>query len=160
LDNGRKVLLSPLPDTLNGIKGKFVPVFWSPVHFPDQPGTMGLLIDNKHKALANFPTSYHSDWQWWDLTLKSKALIVDGLPDRAIIVRVIDNFVRNQNLASVFEVKVGKGSLLFCSMDIISSLENRLEARQLRTSLLMYMDSRYFNPQVTMDKSALSSYFK
>ncbi|TMI86350.1 MAG: glycoside hydrolase family 2, partial [Bacteroidetes bacterium] len=100
-DDGRKVLLCPSPDTLKGITGKFVPVFWSPVHFPDQPGTMGLLIKQNHKALKNFPTDFYSNWQWWDLTIKSKTLYADSLPDKAIIVRVIDNFVRNQSLTNL-----------------------------------------------------------
>ncbi|WNH08204.1 hypothetical protein [Thalassobellus suaedae] len=37
--------LSPNPKTLKGIEGRFVPVFWSPVHFPDQPASMGLLLN-------------------------------------------------------------------------------------------------------------------
>ena len=160
LDNGRKVLLCPLPDTLNGIKGKFVPVFWSPVHFPNQPGTMGLLINNRHKALAGFPTADHSDWQWWDLTIRSKTLVADGLPEQAIIVRVIDNFVRNQNLTNLFEAKVGKGSLIFCSMDIAIGLDSRPEARQLRYSLLQYMNSPAFKPSVTLQPADVSRYFK
>lgn len=160
LENGRKVLLCPLPDTLNGIKGKFVPVFWSPVHFPNQPGTMGLLINNTHKALADFPTSYHSDWQWWDLTIRSKTLVADGLPDKAIIVRVIDNFVRNQNLTNLFEAKVGKGSLVFCSIDIVTGLEYRLEGKQLRYSLLKYMNSPAFKPSVELQPADVLKYFK
>ena len=41
----------------------FLPCFWSPVYFTNQAGTMGLLIDNKHPALADFPTADHTDWQ-------------------------------------------------------------------------------------------------
>lgn len=160
LDNGRKVLLCPLPDTLKGITGKFVPVFWSPVHFPNQPGTMGLLINEHHKALAQFPTSYHSDWQWWDLTLRSKTLVATGLPDKAIIVRVIDNFVRNQHLTNLFEVKVGKGSLVFSGIDIVTNLDNRPQAKQLRYSLLQYMNSAAFNPSVTVQPEVVRNYFK
>lgn len=160
LEQGRKVLLCPLPDTLHGIKGKFVPVFWSPVHFPNQPGTMGLLINNHHKALAGFPTADHSDWQWWDLTIRSKTLVADGLPEQAIIVRVIDNFVRNQNLTNLFEAKVGKGSLIFCSMDIATGLDNRPGARQLRHSLLQYMNSPAFKPSVVLQPVDVQKYFK
>ena len=128
LEKGRKVLLCPLPDTLKGITGKYVPVFWSPVHFPDQPGTMGLLINQNHKALKNFPTDFYSNWQWWDLTIKSKTLNADTLPDKAIIVRVIDNFVRNQSLNNLFEAKLGTGRLVFCSIDINSDLDKRPQA--------------------------------
>lgn len=160
LERGGKVLLCPSPDTLKGIKGIFIPVFWSPVHFPEQPGTMGLLIKSNHKALKKFPTDFYSNWQWWDLAIKSKTLVVDDLPDKSIIVRPIDNFVRNQNLANLFEAKVAKGKLIFCSMDIASDLNNRLPARQLRYSLLNYMKGNEFNPAVSMDKTQLEKLFK
>lgn len=48
LDACRKggiVLFNPDWRYVEGIEGKFVPVFWSPVHFPTQAGTMGLLCD-------------------------------------------------------------------------------------------------------------------
>lgn len=160
LNAGRNVLLCPAPDTLNGVAGKFVPVFWSPVHFPDQPGTMGLLIKAKHKALRHFPTDTYSNWQWWDLTTKSKALKMGAMPDAANIVRPIDNFVTNENLSSVFEAKVGKGGLIFCSMDVISNLEQRPQAKQLRYSLLRYMNGADFNPSWTMSAEELKKLFK
>jgi hypothetical protein len=160
LDNGRKVLLCPIPDTLKGPKGKFVPVFWSPIHFPKDPGTMGLLIKSKHKALADFPTDNYSNWQWWDLTTKGKALNVASLPDEANIVRQIDNFVTNNNLSSLFEVKVGKGQLIFCSMNIVTDLEKRPQAKQLKYSLLKYMNGNSFNPSYRVQVSELSNLFK
>jgi len=48
-------LFNPDWRKLNGIEGKFVPVFWSPVHFPKQAGTMGVLCDSKHPAFHYFP---------------------------------------------------------------------------------------------------------
>ena len=160
LENGRKVLLCPNPDTLNGIAGKFVPVFWSPVHFPDQPGTMGLLIQSKHKALSNFPTDSFSNWQWWDLAVKSKALLAKDLPGEANIVRPIDNFMRNQDLTSLFEARVAKGQLIFCSIDIMTDLKNRPQAKQLRYSLLQYMNSNHFHPDAKFRKENIMAYFK
>ncbi len=148
LNQGKKVLLSPDYKTLKGVNGRFVPVFWSPVHFPDQPATMGLLVDEKHPAFNNFPTSSHTDWQWWDLCINSKSMIIDSL-DVTPIVRVIDNFVTNRHLATVFEAKVGSGKLIFSSMDLISKLDERPVARQLRHSLLKYMETNSFNPSKT-----------
>ena len=157
---GKKVLLCPVIDTLVGPKGKFVPVFWSPIHFPDNPGTMGLLIKSKHKSLADFPTDDFSNWQWWDLTTKGKALKVNNLADEANIVRQIDNFVTNQNLSSLFEVRVGKGKLIFCGIDIITDLSNRPQAKQLKYSLLKYMNTNAFNPIHNYSENELSSLFK
>ena len=145
LENGKKVFLNPDPKTIKGIKGRFVPVFWSPVHFPDQPGTMGLLVDEKHQAFNKFPTQSHTEWQWWDLCINSKSVITDSL-DVTPIVRVIDNFVTNHHLTNVFEAKVGNGKLVFSSIDLFTDVDKRPVARQLKYSLLNYMNSDAFNP--------------
>ncbi|WP_321375697.1 sugar-binding domain-containing protein [uncultured Draconibacterium sp.] len=145
LEKGNTVLVNPDYKKLKGIAGRFVPVFWSPVHFPNQPSSMGLLMDESHAAFNDFPTSEYTDWQWWDLCLKSKSLIVDGL-DVTPIVRVIDNFVTNHHLTNVFETKVGEGKLVYSSIDLMSNLDERPVARQLRSSLLQYMESAAFNP--------------
>jgi Glycosyl hydrolases family 2, sugar binding domain/Glycosyl hydrolases family 2 len=160
LETGKKILLCPIADTLKGSKGKFVPVFWSPVHFSKDPGTMGLLIKATHKALADFPTDNFSNWQWWDLTTKGKTLNITTLPDEANIVRAIDNFVTNDNLSNLFEAKMGTGKLIFCSMDIITNLDKRPQARQLKYSLLKYMNGSGFNPSYQVQANDLSNLFK
>lgn len=154
LEEGKKVLCNPDYKTLKGIEGRFVPVFWSPVHFPNQPATMGLLLDKKNAAFDNFPTSSHADWQWWDLCINSKSIVVDSL-NVTPIVRVIDNFVTNHHLTNVFEAKVGPGSLLFSAMDITNDIENRPVARQLRHSFMEYMKSASFNPSKTIEPNDL-----
>jgi hypothetical protein len=154
LEKGKTVLLNPDYKQLKGIEGKFVPVFWSPVHFPEQAGAMGLLCDPKHAALSLFPTDYHTNWQWWELATKSVAIV---LPDNNIspIVRSIDNFANNRHLANVFEAHVGKGKLLVCSFDISNDLSSRPVARQLRHSLLEYMKTPEFKPKAELTSVAL-----
>jgi hypothetical protein len=142
---GERVFFNPPVDAIAGIPGKFVPVFWSPVHFPKQPGTMGLLCDPRHPALADFPTAAHSDWQWWDLTIRSRSVVLDGLA-AAPLIRVIDNFNRNHSLANVFEARVGPGRLLFSAIDLTTDLAKRPAARQLRASLLRYAAGGQFAP--------------
>ncbi|WP_340112563.1 sugar-binding domain-containing protein [Maribellus mangrovi] len=146
LKKGNTVLLNPDYNKLKGVAGRFVPVFWSPVHFPNQPSSMGLLLDENHAAFNDFPTDAYTDWQWWDLCIKSKSLIVDGM-DVKPIVRVIDNFVTNHHLTNIFETKVGEGKLVFSSIDLMNNLDERPVARQLRASLLKYMESDAFNPE-------------
>lgn len=155
LDKGKTVLLNPNYKSLKGITGRFVPVFWSPVHFPNQPSTMGLLMDENHAAFNDFPTSKYTEWQWWDLCIQSKSIVVDGL-DVTPIVRVIDNFVTNHHLANVFETKVGNGKLVYSSIDLLNDLDNRPVARQLRSSLLQYMESEAFNPSGSVRMSDLN----
>lgn len=145
LNEGKKVLLNPDFKSLRGIEGRFVPVFWSPVHFPNQPATMGLLVDDKHAAFNDFPTGSHTDWQWWDLCINSKSIITDSLT-LTPLVRVVDNFVTNHHLSNLFEAKVGDGKLIFSSIDLMSNLKERPVARQLRHSLLKYMETDAFNP--------------
>jgi hypothetical protein len=156
LNNGKKVLLSYDYKSLKGVKGRFVPVFWSPVHFPNQPATMGLFMDEKHPAFNNFPTSSHTDWQWWDLCINSKSIITDSL-EVTPIVRVIDNFVTNHHLATVFEAKVGNGKLVFSSMDLTSKMDERPVAKQLLHSLLKYMEGSSFNPSKTITIDGLKT---
>jgi hypothetical protein len=151
---GERVLFAPPLDRINGLEAKFVPVFWSPVHFPKQPGTMGLLCDPAHPALREFPTAFHSDWQWWDPVLRSRNVLLDGLPATPIV-RVIDNFMRNHSLANVFEARVGDGRLLFCAIDITNDLEKRPVARQLRASLLHYAASPDFAPSSSLTAAEL-----
>lgn len=145
LNEGKSVFLNPDYEQLKGVTGRFVPVFWSPVHFPDQPATMGLLIDKEHKSLAQFPTQEFTQWQWWDLCKNSKSIILDDL-DIEPVVRVIDNFVTNRSLGTLFEAKVGEGKLFFSSMDVSTNLDNRPAARQLKYSILKYMNSKAFAP--------------
>lgn len=156
LKQGKTVLLNPDYKTLEGIEGRFVPVFWSPVHFPNQPATMGVLLDEEHQAFNSFPTSMHTDWQWWDLCINSKSVITDSL-DVTPLVRVIDNFVTNHHLSNVFEAKVGDGKLIFSSIDLTSKLNERPVARQLRHSILNYMNSEAFNPSKTIEFETLKT---
>lgn len=151
LEKGEKVLYNPDWKLLKGIEGKFVPVFWSPVHFPKQAGTMGLLCDPKHKALSLFPTDNHTDWQWWDLNINSTTLIIDDLKGAVPIVEMIDNFANNRRLASLIEGRYGTGAFMMASFDLGRDLDQRPVAKQMLISLLNYMNSSDFSPNNTVD---------
>lgn len=155
LQQGKNVLLNPDTATIKGVAGRFAPVFWSPVHFPNQPGTMGILCDPRNPALKDFPTDFYSDWQWWDLITSSKTMILDSLPKMDPIVRVIDNFFKNRNMGDIVEAKVAKGKLILVSADITHDLEKRPAARQLRYSLEQYMRSAAFGPRVELSPEQL-----
>ena len=58
--------LPPVQPGTNALPGSFMPCFWNLLLF-NQIGTLGILCDPKHPALAEFPTDNHSDWQWADL---------------------------------------------------------------------------------------------
>lgn len=159
LDAGKTVILNPDTAALQGVEGRYAPVFWSPVHFPNQPGTMGLLIDANHPALHNFPTDSYSNWQWWDLVRHSKTMIIDSLGlDIQPIVRPIDNFFKNRRMAAIIEAKVGKGKLILCSMDIHTDLEKRTVAKQLRFSLSRYAAGKTFHPTALLTAQELKTF--
>jgi len=61
-------------------------------------------------------------------------------------VRIIDDWFTARSLGMIAELKVGAGKLLICSADLNTSDKNRPEARQLKNSLLSYMQSEAFNP--------------
>ena len=132
----------------HSLPGKFLPVFWSPVWFPNnKPNTMGLLCDPKHPALAQFPTEFYSNWQWFDIIDHSQSLILDDAPAGfRPIIQIMDNFQRNHRMGVLFEARVGKGRLLFSSMDLKNSLNTRPAAKQLLASLYGYLASEQFQP--------------
>lgn len=147
LQEGKNVLFNPAYENCNGLQGKFVPVFWSPVHFPKQAGTMGLLLNSGHKAFSHFPTENHTDWQWWRLTTQSKVIIADSIYQGITpLIECVDNFVNNRRLTTLFEANSEQGKLIVCTMDLLNEQDKYPEKRQLLYSLTEYMKSDKFNP--------------
>lgn len=157
LEKGGKVLLSLRKGTLAKEMGGevqigFSSIFWNTAWTMQQaPHTLGILCNPKHPALAEFPTEYHSDYQWWDAMSHSGAIEIAKIsPDINPIVRVIDDWFTNRPLALIFEVKVGNGQLLVSGIDFWQDMDNRIEARQLLHSLKTYMTGKEFNPTLTI----------
>ncbi len=132
-----------------------VPVFWNRLMNPGWSRMLGLWIDKQHPALAGFPTDAHYDWQWNELAATARAMNLDGLP-RALqpIVQPVDDWNRNYKLGLMFEAKVGNGRLMVSTADLESKLDERVVARQLRKSVLDYMASPAFQPQVAVAPEA------
>jgi len=150
LQEGRKVLLMPPLNTIDSdIPAGFSSIFWNTQWTRRQPPhTLGILCNPKHPALSEFPTEFHSNWQWWDLVTKSKFMILDEFaPKLRPIVQVIDDWNTNRKLGLIFEAKVSRGKLLVCSIDLRSDLNKRPVAGQMLNSLLKYMESDRFEPR-------------
>ncbi len=125
-----------------------------------KPHTLGILCDPEHPALSDFPTEYHSNWQWWDAMSHSNAIILDDFsPDLKPVVRIIDDWFNNHRTALIFEAKVGKGKLLVSGVDLHTNLDERLEAQQLLYSLKKYMVNDTFDPEVTLQSNDLKDLF-
>lgn len=162
MDGGRVVVLAE-PQRIQGrTVGRFDPIFWNKMWFPTQPQhTLGLLVDPRHPALAGFPTTFHSDWQWQDVHNRSKPMILDALPkELQPVVQVIDDWNTCRKLGLAIEASVGRGRLLICSADLTTDLEHRPAARQLRRSLLDYAAGRRFDPRVALTVDQVQALFR
>ncbi len=159
LKAGKSVWLRINPRTTwSGIPGRFAPAFWSPIHFKEQVGTMGTLIDGGHPVFADFPTEGHTDWHWWDILTNSKAAILDALPKAfRPTLQVIDRFERNHKLGTLFEARVGEGRLFATIIDFDS--EERPASRQLEHSIRRYLASGEFQPKQSISLAELDQVF-
>ncbi len=117
----------------------FSTVFWNTAWTGGQaPHTMGILCDPAHPALAEFPTEFHSNWQWWYVIQAASAMVMNDLPTEIKpIVQVVDDWFQARKLALVFEVKVGEGHLMVSSVDLEHATDPVV--RQLRASLENYL---------------------
>lgn len=156
LKNGGTVLLNlkkgQLSKEMGGdIQIGFSSIFWNTAWTHGQPPhTLGILCNPKHPALAEFPTEYHSNWQWWDAMSHSGAINISSLQGIRPIVRVIDDWFTNRPLALIFEAKIGKGKILVSGIDLAQDLAKRPEAEQLLFSLKKYMSGPQFNPKTEL----------
>jgi hypothetical protein len=155
LQKGGKVLL--LADT-SKIKLAADPVFsgisWNTVWSGMPPNLLGILCDPEHAALKNFPTEFHSNWQWWDVVRHSKPMILDHSPSSfKPLVQMIPDWNNPHKIGLVLEAKIGKGSLLMSAVDLRNDMERRPVARQFLYSLEKYISSKDFAPseELTMD---------
>ena len=172
-------LFPPVSKGKSAIQGSFMPAFWN-LRLFNQPGTLSILCDPHHAALAEFPTASYSDWEWADILgsytaeasykiagddavhdwndryNRSKSIVLNETPiGYRPIVQMIDNYERNYKLGIIFETRVGKGKLLICALDLDTDADKRPAARQLKTSLLKYVASKDFNPEYELPESFL-----
>jgi hypothetical protein len=157
LKQGGKVLLFPDHKAIEPISvgGLFTPDYWNYRMFkgisegnkkPVSSGTLGIFTNPQHPLFGQFPTSFHSDWQWWAVVKNSRPMILDSLDKKYLpIVQVVDNIERNHKLGLIFEFNVDGGKLLICSSNL-PAIVKFPEAKQLYISILYYMSSEKFKP--------------
>lgn len=163
LRSGGKVLLTiPGRDVRNydtdPVKLGFSSIFWNTAWTGRQaPTTLGILCDPRNPALAGFPTDYYSNWQWWYLIHRAGALRLDLLPTGVEpIVRVIDDWVTAHPLALILQGNVGPGKIVVCGFDLTHGAGDPV-SRQMRASLLHYMDSTEFQPRTALTDEQIES---
>lgn len=138
----------------------FSSIFWNTLWTNGQaPHTLGILCDPHHPALHQFPTSYHSDYQWQDAMSHCRAIPLRKLGNVTPVVRIIDDWFTARSLGMIVELKVGKGSLLLCGADLLTDAQKRPAAVQLMNSLLDYMNSSAFRPAASASFEQLGDLF-
>ena len=164
LTKGGKVLLLAAGKVEYGkeVVQYYQPVFWNTSWFKMRPPhTTGAYIDNSHPIFKNFVTDDWGDLQWWELLNKAQTMQLTDFPKGFHpLVQPIDTWFINRKLGMLLEAQVGKGKIVVCSMDLESDLTNRPVARQLRYSILNYMQSKEFRPQYKVDFPILQDIFR
>ncbi len=149
LEEGGKVFLDASGKVENGkdVVANFTPVFWNTSWFKMRPPhTTGILVQEDHPVFADFPTSYHTDYQWWEILINRQIMCIDSFPTQMRpLVQPIDTWFLNRRLAQLFEVRVGQGKLIVSSLNL--DPENGPASAQLRQSIVKYMNSADFNPK-------------
>ena len=163
LNAGGRVVLnaSGLGEPDLGNNAHWRPIYWSPSFLPTQQRCIGLLLQDKHPALAQFPTASHSDWQWAGICGGARGFNLNSLPhDYRPIAQPVSHFQFSDKLATIFELAVGQGRLLVCGYNISDDRCAKMpEVRQLRASLLAYAASDAFKPAQKADAAYLSKLF-
>ena len=155
LQNGGRVYLSPDADKEslpNSIKTQFTTDFWSVGTFADQEGGMGQLIDTEHPIFKEFPTDFHTDWQWWIMATK-RAVILPH-PMKTIITEM-DSYAFLRPMAQMIEFRCLKGKVLLSTMELHKS-QQYPEARALQASIYTYLSGENFEPAEEITEEELS----
>ncbi len=129
--SGGRYLITPgFYDKESLVKSSFIPVFWSPVHFPSED-PVGFMVDRDHPALGAFPTESYADYQWKepvDHSLSLRLKEVSGLTacddgDKGVsdihpLLEFVPNFADNEPKSPLFNFKLGRAEFLYCGFDL------------------------------------------
>ena len=164
LRKGGKVLLLAAGRVTLGsdVRQTYLPVFWNTSWFKMRPPhTTGAYIDTAHPLFSHgFPTDNWSNLNWWELLNRAQVMNLMELPaDYQSPVQPIDTWHVSRKLGMLVEANVMGGKLLMTTMDLSSSLEQRVVARQMRYALLHYMQSDDFNPSLSLDLETVGHFF-
>lgn len=118
-------------------KNSFIPVFWSPVHFPSK-APVGFMIDKDNPILSSFPSEEYGDYQWKELVDNSVSLAIKEISGAKPILEFVPNFTDNEPKSALFTYKEGKAEFVFCGFDLKL---NSLPAKALKKSIVDYINS-------------------
>lgn len=155
LQNGGRVYLSPDADKEslpNSIKTQFTTDFWSVGTFADQEGGMGQLIDTEHPIFKEFPTDFHTDWQWWIVAGKRAVILPRSMKS---VITEMDSYAFLRPMAQMIEFRCLKGKVLLSTMELHKS-QQYPEVRALQASIYTYLSGENFEPAEEITEEELS----
>jgi hypothetical protein len=147
------------------VRHTFTPVFWNTSWFKMRPPhTTGAYIQKDHPVFRDFPTD---DWQnlnWWELTNRTQVMNLAEFPkDYQPIVQPIDTWHVSRKLGMLVEARVLNGRLLMTTLPVgkqQTANSQKPVARQLRYSILRYMQSSDFSPTLHLDVDVIRHLFE
>lgn len=154
LNTGKTVFLTPKGTEAQfpgSAKAQFSTDFWSVGTFSKQSGFMGCMVEPQHPVFAQFPTEFHSNWQWWPMC-RGRAMVLKQGQDS--LVTGLDCYARMRNMGLLLEARVGSGRLMLSSMGLLENKEYP-EVKALLRSIYAYMASADFSPIQEMDAAEL-----
>ena len=164
LKAGGKVLLTAAGKVRygNDIKQQYLPVFWNTSWFKMRPPHItGAYVDSKHPVYRDFPTDDWTNLNWWELVNRAQVMNLSEFPkDYQPPMQPIDTWHVSRKCGMIIEANVLGGRLLMTTIDITSRLNTRLVARQLRKSIINYMNSDAFKPAITVDESIIRNLYE
>lgn len=160
--NGATVFLMADPERIDSdVPPGFSGISWNAVWSGTPPNLLGILCDPEHPALREFPTEFHSNWQWFDLVRYSRPMLLDHTPALfRPVVQMIPDWNNNRKIGLILEARVGKGKLLMTSIDLEGIREKSPVARQMLYSLERYVAGDGFNPEATLAPDMIDKLFK
>ena len=164
LATGGRVLLLAKPnrtDLPNSVAVRWTNDYWSMMFHGDpitREHTLGMYVDTEHPVFDDFPTEFFGDYNWKNLMKQSRAIVLDNAPRGLTpMAQNIDHFRWSKRLGSLFEAKVGAGSLLVCTFDLLGYKDIHPEVKQMYNSIMQYVGSSKFNPTVSLTNDYLAT---
>ncbi|MCM1137577.1 MAG: hypothetical protein NC221_02920 [Duncaniella sp.] len=106
---------------------------------------------------SDFPTDDWTNLNWWNLVNRAQVINLGKFPqDYQSPMRPMDTWHHNRKLGMVVEARVLGGKLFMTTFDFDRDLENRPVARQMRKSILNYLNSDCFNPIMEVNPNLIS----
>ncbi len=163
LESGGKVLILAAGKVQYGkdVVQYYTPVFWNTSWFKMRPPhTTGVFINHYHPVFNHFVTENWGNMQWWELINRTQVMLLDDFPrELKPIVQPIDTWFLNRRLGMLFEAKVGNGRLMISSMDL-QNFNNRPVAECLYRSIIIYMQSPQFRPEISVSMQQVRDIFE